>query len=112
MYEKRLKGVVIPMITPMNEDSSVDDASLRNFVNTGDLLEQVFFNLCQFSHFFHPPYSGIRSSNRAVEATLLLYCLQLYLWMDLEKDLASLEIKVGGHQLLSPHLLAANHEFY
>ena len=33
MYEKRLKGVVIPMITPMNEDSSVDDASLRNFVN-------------------------------------------------------------------------------
>ena len=33
MYEKRLKGLVIPMITPMNEDSSVDDASLRNFVN-------------------------------------------------------------------------------
>lgn len=33
MYKKRLKGVVIPMITPMNEDSSVDDASLRNFVN-------------------------------------------------------------------------------
>ena len=33
MYEKRLKGVVIPMITPMNEDSTVDDASLRNFVN-------------------------------------------------------------------------------
>ena len=33
MYEKRLLGLVIPMITPMNEDSSVDDASLRNFVN-------------------------------------------------------------------------------
>lgn len=33
MYEKRLKGVVIPMITPMNEDSTVDDASLKNFVN-------------------------------------------------------------------------------
>ena len=33
MYEKRLKGVVIPMITPMNEDSTVDDDSLKNFVN-------------------------------------------------------------------------------
>lgn len=33
MYEKRLKGVVIPMITPMNEDSTVDDESLKNFVN-------------------------------------------------------------------------------
>ena len=33
MYEKRLLGLVIPMITPMNEDSSVDDASLRSFVN-------------------------------------------------------------------------------
>lgn len=33
MYEKRLTGVVIPMITPMNEDGTVDDASLRNFVN-------------------------------------------------------------------------------
>ncbi len=33
MYEKRLTGVVIPMITPMNEDSTVDDASLKNFVN-------------------------------------------------------------------------------
>jgi len=33
MYEKRLNGVVIPMITPMNEDSTVDDASLKNFVN-------------------------------------------------------------------------------
>ena len=33
MYDKRLLGVVIPMITPMNEDSSVDDASLKNFVN-------------------------------------------------------------------------------
>lgn len=33
MYDKRLKGVVIPMITPMNEDSSVDDASLKSFVN-------------------------------------------------------------------------------
>ena len=33
MYEKRLMGVVIPMITPMNEDSTVDDASLKNFVN-------------------------------------------------------------------------------
>lgn len=32
MYNKRLKGVVIPMITPMNEDSTVDDASLKNFV--------------------------------------------------------------------------------
>lgn len=33
MYEKRLIGVVVPMITPMNEDGSVDDASLRSFVN-------------------------------------------------------------------------------
>ena len=33
MYEKRLSGVVIPMITPMNEDGTVDDASLKNFVN-------------------------------------------------------------------------------
>lgn len=33
MYEKRLAGVVIPMITPMNEDSTVDDTSLKNFVN-------------------------------------------------------------------------------
>lgn len=33
MYEKRLTGVVIPMITPMNEDGSIDDASLRSFVN-------------------------------------------------------------------------------
>lgn len=33
MYEKRLLGVVIPMITPMNEDSTVDDASLKSFVN-------------------------------------------------------------------------------
>ena len=31
MYEKRLRGVVIPAILPMNEDSSVDDASLKNF---------------------------------------------------------------------------------
>ena len=30
MYEKRLLGLVIPIITPMNEDSSVDDASLRS----------------------------------------------------------------------------------
>lgn len=33
MYDKRLLGVVIPMITPMNEDGTVDDASLKNFVN-------------------------------------------------------------------------------
>lgn len=33
MYEKRLIGVVIPMITPMNKDGSVDDASLQHFVN-------------------------------------------------------------------------------
>lgn len=32
MYKKRLTGVVIPMITPMNEDGSVDYVSLRNFV--------------------------------------------------------------------------------
>lgn len=31
MYEKRLRGVVIPTITPMNEDGSVDDASLIKF---------------------------------------------------------------------------------
>jgi 4-hydroxy-tetrahydrodipicolinate synthase len=31
MYEKRLLGVVIPMITPMNEDGTIDDASLANF---------------------------------------------------------------------------------
>ena len=31
MYEKRLCGVVIPTITPMNEDGSIDDASLANF---------------------------------------------------------------------------------
>lgn len=31
MYNKRLKGVVIPMILPMNEDSTIDDASLKNF---------------------------------------------------------------------------------
>lgn len=33
MYEKRLTGVVIPMITPMNEDGTIDDVSLTNFVN-------------------------------------------------------------------------------
>ena len=33
MYDKRLLGVVIPMITPMNEDGTVDDVSLKNFVN-------------------------------------------------------------------------------
>ena len=33
MYEKRLTGVVIPMITPMNEDGTIDDASLANFVH-------------------------------------------------------------------------------
>lgn len=33
MYTKRLKGVVIPTITPMNEDGTVDDASLRHFTN-------------------------------------------------------------------------------
>lgn len=32
MYDKRLKGVVIPMITPMNEDSTVDDESLQHYV--------------------------------------------------------------------------------
>lgn len=31
MYEKRLRGVVIPTITPMNEDGSIDDRSLGNF---------------------------------------------------------------------------------
>lgn len=31
MYDKRLKGVVIPMILPMNEDSRIDDDSLKNF---------------------------------------------------------------------------------
>lgn len=31
MYEKRLRGVVIPMITPMNEDDSLDEASLASF---------------------------------------------------------------------------------
>lgn len=39
MYEKRLSGVVSPTITPMKEDGSIDDASLRNFtrflVNAG-----------------------------------------------------------------------------
>lgn len=33
MYKERLSGVVIPTITPMNEDSSIDDASLNNFTN-------------------------------------------------------------------------------
>lgn len=33
MYDKRLLGLVIPMITPMNEDGTVDDASLKSFVN-------------------------------------------------------------------------------
>lgn len=33
MYEKRLCGVVIPTITPMNEDGTIDDASLKNFTN-------------------------------------------------------------------------------
>lgn len=33
MYEKRLRGVVIPTITPMNENGIIDDASLRNFTN-------------------------------------------------------------------------------
>ncbi len=37
MYEKRLYGVVIPMITPMNEDGTIDDASLKNF--TGFLVK-------------------------------------------------------------------------
>ncbi len=37
MYEKRLCGVVIPMITPMNEDGTIDDASLKNF--TGFLVK-------------------------------------------------------------------------
>ena len=37
MYEKRLCGVVIPTITPMNEDGSIDDASLADF--TRYLLE-------------------------------------------------------------------------
>lgn len=31
MYDKRLRGVVIPTILPMNEDSTIDNASLRNF---------------------------------------------------------------------------------
>lgn len=33
MYEKRLSGVVIPTITPMNEDGTIDDASLKNFTD-------------------------------------------------------------------------------
>lgn len=33
MYQKRLTGVVIPMITPMNTDGTIDDASFQNFVN-------------------------------------------------------------------------------
>ena len=31
MYKKRLSGVVIPTITPMNEDGSIDERSLANF---------------------------------------------------------------------------------
>lgn len=31
MYEKRLRGVVIPTVTPMNEDGSIDEASLINY---------------------------------------------------------------------------------
>lgn len=37
MYEKRMCGVVIPTITPMNEDGSIDDASIADF--TRYLLE-------------------------------------------------------------------------
>lgn len=33
MYEKRLRGVVIPTITPMNEDGTIDDASLRSLTD-------------------------------------------------------------------------------
>ena len=33
MYHKRLKGVVIPTITPMNEDGTIDEKSLVNFTN-------------------------------------------------------------------------------
>ena len=31
MYKKRLSGVVIPTITPMNEDGSIDERSLASF---------------------------------------------------------------------------------
>ena len=31
MYEKRMKGVVIPMITPMNPNGSIDEQSLADF---------------------------------------------------------------------------------
>lgn len=31
MYKKQLRGVVIPTITPMNEDGSIDDISLANY---------------------------------------------------------------------------------
>ncbi len=31
MYEKRLRGLVIPMITPMDEDGQIDDPSLVRF---------------------------------------------------------------------------------
>ena len=31
MYEKRLSGVVIPTITPMHEDGSMDERSLAGF---------------------------------------------------------------------------------
>ena len=31
MYEKRLSGVVIPTITPMHEDGSIDERSLAGF---------------------------------------------------------------------------------
>ena len=31
MYDKRMKGVVIPMITPMNPDGSIDEQSLADF---------------------------------------------------------------------------------
>ena len=33
MSEKRLRGVVIPTITPMNEDGSIDDGSLADFTH-------------------------------------------------------------------------------
>lgn len=31
MYEKRMRGLVIPMITPMLQDGSIDESSLENF---------------------------------------------------------------------------------
>ena len=64
MYEKRMRGVVIPTITPMMPDGTVDEQSVENFT---EYLIQAGANCLSQRHQWRKLASdgGRKRSNRA-----------------------------------------------